>query len=86
MENLAAWLITVVAGVCLNTLRALNDAAKPFDVRVPDPIISTADDGVTPNAQRYWPARVLAASLVCAFCWTLTSRCCVTPGRLCGCR
>jgi RNA polymerase sigma factor (sigma-70 family) len=40
VENLAAWLTTVVARVCLNTLRARQQRREePLDVHVPDPVI-----------------------------------------------
>jgi RNA polymerase sigma factor (sigma-70 family) len=43
MDNLAAWLTTVVARVCLNTLRTRHHRREePLDVRVPDPIITPA--------------------------------------------
>ena len=46
IENLRAWLTTVVARVSLNALRARNTRAEaPLDeVHVPDPIISTQVD------------------------------------------
>lgn len=41
VENLAGWLTTVVARVCLNMLRLRNKRREePFGVRVPDPVIS----------------------------------------------
>src|SRR5437016_12540289 len=44
VENLRAWLTTVVARVALNLLRARNTRREqPLDVRVPDPIIDPAD-------------------------------------------
>jgi RNA polymerase sigma factor (sigma-70 family) len=51
VENLAAWLTTVVARVCLNMLRARESRREePFDVHVPDPIISH-EDGVDPEQE-----------------------------------
>jgi len=45
VDNLAAWLTTVVARICLNALRARQTRREePLDVRVPDPVVSTADD------------------------------------------
>jgi RNA polymerase sigma factor (sigma-70 family) len=45
VENLAAWLTTVVARVCLNTLRARRQRREePLDVRIPDPVISDPED------------------------------------------
>src|SRR5438477_2865193 len=44
VENLGAWLTTIVARVALNMLRARNTRREqPLDVRVPDPIIDPAD-------------------------------------------
>src|SRR5690348_10453252 len=44
VENLRAWLTTVVARVALNMLRARRTRGElPLDVHVPDPIIDPAD-------------------------------------------
>ena len=44
VENLRAWLTTVVARVALNMLRSRNTRREqPLDVRVPDPIVDPAD-------------------------------------------
>jgi RNA polymerase sigma factor (sigma-70 family) len=41
VENLSAWLTTIVARVCLNMLRARNSRGEePIEVHVPDPVIS----------------------------------------------
>jgi RNA polymerase sigma factor (sigma-70 family) len=49
VENLPAWLTTVVARVCLNMLRARQRRREePFDVHVPDPIVSP-ESGVDPE-------------------------------------
>ena len=41
VENLRAWLTTVVARVCLNMLRSRRTRREePLDVRVPDPVVS----------------------------------------------
>jgi RNA polymerase sigma factor (sigma-70 family) len=46
VENLAGWLTTVVARVCLNMLRARESRREdPLDVHVPDPIVSSASGG-----------------------------------------
>jgi RNA polymerase sigma-70 factor (ECF subfamily) len=43
VDNLGAWLTTVVARVCLNMLRTRRTRGEePLDVRVPDPVISPA--------------------------------------------
>jgi RNA polymerase sigma-70 factor (ECF subfamily) len=49
VDNLGAWLTTIVARVCLNTLRARRARREePMGVHVPDPVISNAD-GATPE-------------------------------------
>jgi len=46
VENLAGWLTTVLARVCLNMLRSRESRREdPLDVHVPDPIISHPDRG-----------------------------------------
>jgi len=42
VENLAAWLTTVTARICLNMLRARrNQREEPLDAYLPEPIVST---------------------------------------------
>ena len=49
VENLGAWLTTIVARVALNMLRTRNSRREePIDVRVPDPIVDPAD-GTNPE-------------------------------------
>jgi RNA polymerase sigma factor (sigma-70 family) len=49
VDNLGAWLTTVVARVSLNVLRSRKARREePLDVRVPDPVISRAD-GTSPE-------------------------------------
>jgi RNA polymerase sigma-70 factor (ECF subfamily) len=44
VENLAAWLTTIVARVCLNVLRSrAARPEEPIGVHVPDPVISRVD-------------------------------------------
>jgi RNA polymerase sigma-70 factor, ECF subfamily len=44
VENMAAWLTTVVARVCLNALRTRERRREePLEVRLPDPVVSRAD-------------------------------------------
>ncbi len=44
VENLGAWLTTIVVRVCLNVLRSRNTRREePIGVHVPDPVISRAD-------------------------------------------
>ncbi len=45
VENLRAWLTTVVARVCLDMLRTRTTRREaPLDTHVPDPVITRADD------------------------------------------
>ncbi|HET9833640.1 MAG TPA: RNA polymerase sigma factor SigJ [Vicinamibacterales bacterium] len=45
VENLRAWLTTVVARVCLDMLRTRTSRREdPLDTHVPDPVITRADD------------------------------------------
>jgi RNA polymerase sigma factor (sigma-70 family) len=49
VDNLGAWLTTVVGRVCLNMLRSRKRRREePMGVHVPDPVISRAD-GMTPE-------------------------------------
>src|SRR5947207_2137844 len=51
VDNLRAWLTTIVARVCLNMLRSRNvRREEPLDVHVPDPVI-TFDDSADPEQQ-----------------------------------
>ena len=44
VDNLAGWLTTVVARICLNMLRSRQRRhEEPLDVRMPDPVIGPAD-------------------------------------------
>ncbi len=44
VENVRAWLTTIVARVCLNILRSRRARREePLDARVPDPVISRED-------------------------------------------
>jgi RNA polymerase sigma factor (sigma-70 family) len=44
VENLRAWLTTVVARVCLDMLRARTSRREdPLDVHVPDPVVTAVD-------------------------------------------
>jgi RNA polymerase sigma-70 factor (ECF subfamily) len=54
VDNLSAWLTTIVARVCLNTLRSRNARREEsLDVHVPDPVITRADgpDPANPEEQ-----------------------------------
>jgi RNA polymerase sigma-70 factor (ECF subfamily) len=51
VENLRAWLTTVVSRVCLNLLRSRRVRREaPLEVHLPDPIVS-GEDGVDPEQQ-----------------------------------
>jgi RNA polymerase sigma factor (sigma-70 family) len=64
VENLAGWLTTVVARVCLNQLRTrAHRREEPLDVHVPDPIISRAD-GIDPEHEALLADSVGLALLV----------------------
>ena len=64
VENLRAWLTTVVARVSLNVLRARRTRREePFDVRVPDPVVSR-EDGTQPEHEALLADSVGLALLV----------------------
>jgi RNA polymerase sigma factor (sigma-70 family) len=64
IENLGAWLTTVLARVCLNMLRSRRSRCEePLVVRVPDPIVSPAE-GVDPEHQALLADSVGLALLV----------------------
>jgi RNA polymerase sigma-70 factor (ECF subfamily) len=51
VQNLEAWLTTVVGRVCLNMLRSRTTRREePLDVRLPDPVVSPAS-GVMPEQE-----------------------------------
>jgi RNA polymerase sigma factor (sigma-70 family) len=51
VENLTAWLTTVVARVCLNMLRSRETRREePLDVRLPDPVVSP-ESGMDPEQE-----------------------------------
>jgi RNA polymerase sigma-70 factor, ECF subfamily len=64
VENLAAWLTTIVARVSLNMLRSRNTRReRPLDVHVPDPVIDPAD-GTDPEHEALLADSVGLALLV----------------------
>ena len=64
VENLGAWLTTVVARVALNMLRSRNTRREqPLDVHVPDPIVDPAD-GTDPEHEALLADSVGLALLV----------------------
>src|SRR6266540_3860908 len=62
IENLDAWLTTVVARVCLNMLRKAR-REEPLDGHVPDPIVS-AEGGIDPEEEALLADSVGLALLV----------------------
>ncbi len=52
VENMRAWLTTVVGRVCLNMLRSRKARREELSVHVPDPVVSAAseDDGLEHEA------------------------------------
>ena len=64
VENLRAWLTTIVARVALNMLRARRTRREqPLDVHVPDPIVDPAD-GIDPEHEALLADSVGLALLV----------------------
>jgi RNA polymerase sigma factor (sigma-70 family) len=64
VENLAAWLTTIVSRVALNMLRSRNARREqPLDVHVPDPIVDPAD-GTNPEHEALLADSVGLALLV----------------------
>ena len=64
VENLRAWLTTVVARVSLNVLRSRRTRREePLDVRVPDPVVSR-DDATQPEHEALLADSVGLALLV----------------------
>jgi RNA polymerase sigma-70 factor (ECF subfamily) len=64
VENLGAWLTTIVARVALNMLRSRNTRREqPLDVHVPDPIVDPAD-GTNPEHEALLADSVGLALLV----------------------
>jgi RNA polymerase sigma factor (sigma-70 family) len=64
VENLRAWLTTVVTRVCLDVLRSRRSRAEqPLDAYVPDPIV-TRDDGRNPEEEAVLADSVGLALLV----------------------
>jgi RNA polymerase sigma factor (sigma-70 family) len=64
VENLRGWLTTIVARVCLNTLKARNSRPEePLGPHLPDPIVSP-EDGVDPEHEALLADSVGLALLV----------------------
>src|ERR671935_2193323 len=45
VENMQAWLTTIVGRVCLNMLRSRRARREEHSVHVPDPVVSLEEDG-----------------------------------------
>lgn len=55
IENLHAWLTTVVGRVCLDMLRSRKSRSEEsLDGHLPDPVLSR-DDAPNPSARHCWP-------------------------------
>ena len=50
VENMQAWLTTVVGRVCLNMLRARKTRREELSVHVPDPVVSFEEEGLEHEA------------------------------------
>ena len=50
VENMQAWLTTVVARVCLNTLRSRKARTEELSVHVPDPVVALEEEGLEHEA------------------------------------
>ncbi len=65
IDNLGAWLTTVVGRVCLDMLRSRKARREePLDVRVPDPILASIDGGPDPEQEAVLAESVGLALLV----------------------
>jgi RNA polymerase sigma factor (sigma-70 family) len=64
VDNLGAWLTTVVARICLDMLRSRTSRREePLDIRVPDPLVSNAN-GIDPEQEALLADSVGLALLV----------------------
>jgi RNA polymerase sigma factor (sigma-70 family) len=50
VDNMQAWLTTVVGRVCLNMLRSRRARREELSVHVPDPVVSVQEDGLEHEA------------------------------------
>src|SRR5215208_6398718 len=69
IENLGGWLTTVVGRVCLDLLRSRTSRrvvplGEPLGTRVPEPLVSRADDGIDPEHEALLADSVGLALLV----------------------
>ena len=54
VENMRAWLTTVVGRVSLNILRSRRARREELSVHVPDPVVSFEEE--TSSTRRLWPS------------------------------
>ena len=65
IDNLEAWLVTVVGRVALNMLRSRKTRREqPLDAHLPDPIVDRAEDGIYPEHEALLSDSVGLALLV----------------------
>src|SRR5215210_5358762 len=65
IDNLQAWLLTVVGRVALNMLRSRKTRGeKPLDAHLPDPIVDRAEGGIDPEHEALLSDSVGLALLV----------------------
>ena len=65
IDNLQAWLLTVVGRVALNMLRSRKTRGEqPLDVHLPDPIVDRAEGGIDPEHEALLSDSVGLALLV----------------------
>jgi RNA polymerase sigma factor (sigma-70 family) len=64
VENMQAWLTTVVGRVCLNMLRSRRTRREVSDVHVPDPVVTFADHIADPEQEALLADSVGLALLV----------------------
>jgi RNA polymerase sigma factor (sigma-70 family) len=64
VENMQAWLTTVVGRVCLNMLRSRRARREVSEVHVPDPVVSFRDDVADPEQEALLADSVGLALLV----------------------
>src|SRR5436305_1311402 len=66
IDNLEAWLVTVVGRVALNMLRSRKTRREePFGAHMPEPIVDRAD-GVDPSTRRWSPTPSGSRCLWCS--------------------
>src|ERR687893_1550906 len=75
IDNLQAWLVTVVGRVALNMLRSRKSRREePLDAHLPDPIVDRAEGGIDPEHEALIADSVGLALLVVLETLTPTER------------